>query len=614
MTVEVLDRGARRRVARRLHLMGGAALMRGLSALVLAGMAAPAIAHAPDLNVPFSAPSNYTAHARLFQERVTRVGKTPVWQIEFQGMNLVVVEGSDGLVLLDTGMNRDVATAALAKIRTQISTKPIKAIIYTHHHPDHVNGAGVFVPPADVARGKVPIFAASNFLKELSDEGVATLPIVAARSAYMFGFSLAGKEAEDFHVGCCGALGKAGKNESAYIPPTQFVDVDGGRDIEIAGVKLHLFHTGGEAASHIAAWLPDYQVLISGDEVQGPTFPNLHSMRGTKMRDANRWIEALRRMERYGAAWMVPMHGPVVEGAPQIKALLTRYEDAIQYTHDQTIRLINKGVTQDDLPDALGPLPDWLRSEPYTTEYYGTAADAARSYYVGYISWFSGDATDLAPTPRVERARREVTLMGGRTPVLAAANRAFEQGDAQWAAELATLLIAIDHQDMEARRLKAAAFRKLGYATYNSNRRGFYLMGALELEGKLQQAGLTARYMNPDNIRKMPVALMLEQIRYKVDPKRAGAAAHTVALTIAGESDPWLLELRNSTLKFRRGEADGAPLVRLDRNALGELVSGSQTVDALVKTGAITGPGSAALKQIFSSLDLTVQPITLVIR
>ena len=44
MTVEVLDRGARRRVARRLHLMGGAALMRGLSALVLAGMAAPAIA------------------------------------------------------------------------------------------------------------------------------------------------------------------------------------------------------------------------------------------------------------------------------------------------------------------------------------------------------------------------------------------------------------------------------------------------------------------------------------------------------------------------------------------------------------------------------------------
>jgi alkyl sulfatase BDS1-like metallo-beta-lactamase superfamily hydrolase len=589
-------------------------MVRYLTALLLMGASAPALAHAPDLDVPFAAPSNYTAHAQLFQERVTHVGKTPVWQIEFQGMNIVVVEGSDGLIVLDTGMNRDVATAALAKIGAQISTKPIKAIIYTHHHPDHVNGAAVFVPPADVANGRVPIFAAANFLKELSDEGIATLPIVATRAAYMYGFSLAGKEAEDFHVGCCGGLNKPGKNESAYIPPTQFVDVDGARDIEIAGVKLHLFHTGGEAASHIAAWLPDYQVLISGDEVQGPTFPNLHSMRGTKMRDANRWIEALRRMERYNAAWMVPMHGPVVEGAAQIKALLTRYEDVIQYTHDQTIRLINKGVTQNELPDALRALPEWLRSEPYTTEYYGAAADAARSYYVGYISWFSGDATDLAPTPRVERARREVALMGGRAPVLAAAERAFTQGDAQWAAELATLLIAIDHQDMEARRLKAAAFRKLGYATYNSNRRGFYLMGALELEGKLQQAGLTARYMNPDNIRKMPVALMLEQIRYKVDPKLAGAADRAVTLVVEGESEPWLLQLRNSTLKFHRGQAGVAPIVKLGRSALGDLVSGSQSVEALVKAGALSGEGSRVLHQIFNALDLIGTPINLVIR
>lgn len=588
--------------------------MRFFPALLLASIASPAIAHDASLNVPFSAPANFTAHADLFQERVTRVGDTPVWQIEFQGMNIVVVEGRDGLVILDTGMNRDVAGAALAKIRAQISTKPVKAIVYTHHHTDHVNGAGVFADPADVASGKVPVFAAANFFKELSDEGIATLPIVATRAAYMFGFSLTGKEAEDFHVGCCGGLGNAGANESAYIPPTQFVEIDGARDIEIAGVKFHLFHTGGEAASHIAAWLPDYKVLISGDEVQGPTFPNLHSMRGTKMRDANRWIEALRRMERYGAAWMVPMHGPVVQGAPQIKELLTGYEDAIQYTHDQTIRLINKGVTETELPDALGPLPDWLRSEPYTTEYYGTLADAARSYYVGYISWFSGDATDLAPTPRAERAQREVALMGGRSRVLKAARRAFAQGDSQWAAELATSLIAIDRQDMDARRLKAAAFRKLGYATYNSNRRGFYLMGALELEGKLQQAGLTARYMSPDNIKKMPVPLMLEAVRYRIDPKRAGAREERVALNIAGERAPWLVELRNSTLKSGMGEAGEVPAVTLDRAAFGELVAGAVSVEALAGKGAIKGEGIPALTRIFDVLDLAATPIDLVVR
>ncbi|SNS63775.1 Alkyl sulfatase BDS1, metallo-beta-lactamase superfamily [Sphingomonas laterariae] len=590
------------------------------AATLLFATATPALAHGPaDLAVPFSAPANFTAHAKMFQERVTRVGTTPVWQIEFQGMNVVVIEGTDGLILVDTGMNKDVANAALAKIRAQISAKPIKAIIYTHHHPDHVHGASVFANPADVASGKVPIFAASNFLKELSDEGIATLPIVATRAAYMFGFSLTGDEAADYHVGCCGGLNTPGKNESGYIPPTQFVEMDGARDVEIAGVKLHLFHTGGEAASHIAVWLPEHKVLVSGDEVQGPTFPNLHSMRGTKMRDANRWIAALRRMQAYDSAYMVPLHGPVVTGAPKIKALLAGYEDAIQYTHDQAIRHINMGSTVADLPEAVGDLPPYLRSEPYTTEYYGTVADAVRSYYVGYVSWFSGDATDLDPTPRPERARREVELMGGRARVLATATDAFTKGDAQWAAELTTLLIAIDHQDMDARKLKAAAFRKLGYATYNSNRRGFYLMGALELEGKINPNGLTARYMNPDNIKKMPVPLMLEQVRYRVDPAKAGDRDVSVALSLPGQAggaaDSWVVELRNATLKsYRQAAPAGMPVATLDRAALGELVAGAATVDVLAKRGAISGNGAPALSSIFNALDLKPAPISLVVR
>jgi alkyl sulfatase BDS1-like metallo-beta-lactamase superfamily hydrolase len=226
--------------------------MRLLSTAILLALAPLSAAHEPrqhtPLDVPYSAPANFSAHAKLFQEQITRVGDTPVWQLEFHGMNIVVIEGSDGLILIDTGMNKDIAAAALGKIRSEISQKPIKSIVYTHHHPDHVNGASVFVDPIDVAAGNIPIYAAANFLKELSDEGVATLPIVANRAAYMFGFSLSGKEAEDYHVGCCGALNKPGKNETGYLPPNQFVDLDGSRDVEIANVKLHLFHSGGEAA------------------------------------------------------------------------------------------------------------------------------------------------------------------------------------------------------------------------------------------------------------------------------------------------------------------------------------------------------------------------------
>ncbi|HEY4546960.1 MAG TPA: alkyl sulfatase dimerization domain-containing protein [Pedomonas sp.] len=596
-------------------------LRSGAYALLAAGSIAAApvspvsAESATELQVPYSAPANYIAHGKMFQERVTRVGNAPVWQIEFHGQNLVVIQGQDGLILVDTGMNRELATRALAKIRKEIGTQPVKAIIYTHHHTDHINGAAVFADPQDVASGAVPVFAASNFLKELADEGVATVPIVAARSAYMFGFALEGQEAADYHVGCCGRLGTASANTSGYIAPTQFVDVDGARDVEIAGVRMHLFHTGGEAASHIAVWLPDHRTLISGDEVQGPTFPQLHSMRGTKMRDAPRWVEALRRMQAFDAEHMVPLHGPVVSGTQRVKSLLSKYEDAIQYTHDQTIRLINKGLTVRELPEALDELPPFLRSDPYTGEYYGTVPDSARSYYVGYISWFSGDATELDPTPPIEAAQRTVELMGGRDRVLAAAMNAFKAGDAQWAAELTTPLIRINHEDMEARKIKAAAFRKLGYATDNSSRRGFYLMGAKELDGSLNRQNLTQRYVSADYVKRLPVPAMLQTLRFRVDPTRAGDADAKVRLNLGADGN-WLLHLRNSTLKavqLKDAPALDTPEAALDRAALAQLVSGSP-VSGLVKAGQVTGAGADALERILSTVDFKAEPINLVVR
>jgi hypothetical protein len=54
--------------------------------------------------------------------------------------------------------------------------------------------------------------------------------------------------------------------------------------------------------------------------------------------------------------------------------------------------------------------------------------------------------------------------------------------------------------------------------------------------------------------------------------------------------------------------------VKLGRSALGDLVSGSQSVEALVKAGALSGEGSRVLHQIFNALDLIGTPINLVIR
>ena len=72
--------------------------------------------------------------------------------------------------------------------------------------------------------------------------------------------------------------------------------------------------------------------------------------------------------------------------------------------------------------------------------------------------------------------------MGGRGRVIEVAENALSDDDPQWAAELATLLIRIDRDDAAARRIKAASFRKQGYAQINAIWRNWYLSGARELD------------------------------------------------------------------------------------------------------------------------------------
>ena len=109
--------------------------------------------------------------------------------------------------------------------------------------------------------------------------------------------------------------------------------------------------------------------------------------------------------------------------------------DAIQFVHDQTVRLMNKGLTPREIA-ARVKLPPHLATHPYLIEYYGTVEWSGtgchssarftgtpctvRAVYHGYLGWFSGRAAELHPLPQHEEARRLVRLAGGRWADMAA--------------------------------------------------------------------------------------------------------------------------------------------------------------------------------------------------
>ena len=64
--------------------------------------------------------------------------------IGFGLANCVMIEGKDGLVIIDVMESPDTAREVLTEFR-RITTKPIRGIILTHFHFDHINGLEVFM-------------------------------------------------------------------------------------------------------------------------------------------------------------------------------------------------------------------------------------------------------------------------------------------------------------------------------------------------------------------------------------------------------------------------------------------------------------------------------------
>ncbi|RZT97981.1 alkyl sulfatase dimerization domain-containing protein [Rivibacter subsaxonicus] len=554
--------------------------------------------------VPFSAPQNFIDHARYFKEEAIKVGPYKIWSINTPNGgigNVIVIEGTDGVVLIDSSVGVEHATRARELMRG-LTSKPVVALIYTHHHADHTNGTAAFVSREDAQSGKVKIIAAENFMRENERENGASGPIMALRAGYMYGVLLPpDAEGTHYHIGCCGftVTGAPG-----FIAPNTLVPLDKPTEMTLAGLKFVFFHTGGEAASHIGIYLPQQRIVFAGDEIQGPTFPQLHSLRGTRPRDIERWFGAIDRMRAYKADYLVPGHGQIVAGADKVETMLTNYRDAMQYVLDQSVRLINMGLTPDELAETVA-LPKAVQVEPWGIEYYGNVHVSTRNVYGGYISWWNGDPAELGPTPRLEKARRTVAMMGGRDKVFAEAERAFFAGDAQWAAELTTPLIRIDMNDWPARHLKAAALRVIGYKQTSSSLRGFYLTGALEIEGKVDPAALQRKLAAQIFAAETePSETLFNMLRYRINPQRASGKLLRLGYRLTDTNEDFTLTLRNSVLQVQTERvAEEDARVEMTRKQFNQLLDGTLSHDKAVAGGARISGNPAVIGELFAVMD-----------
>lgn len=409
------------------------------------------------------------AHSGEFKPEVIKV-TDGVWvAVGYALANSILIEGADGVIIVDTTESKAAARVIKAEF-DKLSKKPVKAIVYTHNHYDHINGSEVFAGDAH------PEVYAQELLEKLvvqsnAEVGAAMQP----RNLRQFGALLPDEARPNAGIGPKLVLDAGGA--LSYVKPTKTFDDK--LEFTAAGLKVKLVHAPGETDDQLYVWLPEKKVLCVGDNYY-LAFPNLYAIRGTPYRDVRKWRDSIDLVIAEKPEFLVPSHSRPLSGAAHIRDVLTDYRNAIDSVYTQTIAGMNKGLTPDQLVQEV-KLPEALASKPYLQQFYGTVPWAVRSIFVGMLGWFDGNPTNLFPLAPKDRAEKIAALAGGKDALVQKLRDAEKTGDHQWAAELADTVLALDPVSAEAKAIKAQALIAIGRQQISANARNYFMTSAMQL-------------------------------------------------------------------------------------------------------------------------------------
>jgi glyoxylase-like metal-dependent hydrolase (beta-lactamase superfamily II) len=173
-------------------------------------------------------------------------------------INLWILEDGDGFTLIDTGFGVQATWDLWAKhFAGVMAGKPVKNIVVTHYHPDHVGSAAWLV-----ARTGAPLWmTAAEFLSAHAAhddtagfDRAGGIDFFARNGLDVSGYSEAKRTGNGYRRG---------------VPeiPRQYRRMMHGDKLAIGGREWQVITVFGHAPEHAALWCESLNVLISGDQV-----------------------------------------------------------------------------------------------------------------------------------------------------------------------------------------------------------------------------------------------------------------------------------------------------------------------------------------------------------
>lgn len=229
----------------------------------------------------------------------------------YRNMFLVTDEG----VIVTDPMNPKAAKLLLGEIR-KITDKPIKYVVYSHNHHDHISGGKIFKDQG------AKIIAHKNVAKELSDH-------------------------------------------PSYATPLPDITFEGEYSVKLGNRKLELKYFGpNHGDSLIVMRLPKEKVLFIVDIVT----PRRVAFRGMPDFWPDEWVRSLKEIEKMDFNYVISGHGPANQPAIDLGNVVAEQRIYIEDLMKAVKTEMDKGTHSPDKLRKVVKLPkykDWQYYEEW---------------------------------------------------------------------------------------------------------------------------------------------------------------------------------------------------------------------------------------------------------
>lgn len=296
--------------------------------------------------VPASAEPEYSPFVTTQLADGVHLMSTPPDYLAFTVSNILIVEQSDGVVIVDSGATRRDGDQIVRYVRA-LTSKPAKALIYTHWHNDHLHGAsqirdawpkirviategtraGIDGPARSEGLDYKPNPAAVATISKQLEESVSQAEAAAAAATTPWMRKRYTRMAAENRAGIAAFVG------THFVAPTEILRdeiVIDDPDLPVHVRFLGRANTDGDAI----VWLPNQRLVATGDVVVSPVPFGFGSYPGD-------WIRTLEAIKALEFDTLVPGHGLPQSGTSYVDRLIASLTDV----RSQVGRLAGQGMT-----------------------------------------------------------------------------------------------------------------------------------------------------------------------------------------------------------------------------------------------------------------------------